>query len=92
MDIDEATIIAEVNEGTLHVRLEAELIEGFEQMARDGEPLPVPSHYASRIAEILHRSLVEPLPPTIAFDLYQEVLIACERARASVLGETLDEQ
>ena len=66
-----------------------ELIAGFRQIQAAGERLPLPSHYASQIAEIVSRGASGPLRPEIAFELYQEVLDAVESARAAVLGEEL---
>jgi hypothetical protein len=89
MEIDERNLATEIEEGTLRDRLERELVEGFRTLHAAGERLPVASHYASQIAEIIHSGLTVPLSKEAAFDLYQEVLSACERARAEVLGEEI---
>lgn len=88
IDIDYKALAADVENGTLRLRLETELIPGFRMIHEHGERLPPASHYAAQIAEIVHRGAPEPLSPVLAFDLYQEILAACEHARASVLGET----
>ncbi len=60
---------------------------GFRAIHDSGERLPTASHYASQIAEIISRGAPVPLAPGAAFDLYQAILLACEKARATVLGE-----
>lgn len=87
MNIDYETLTEDVLDGTLSQKLEPELTIGFRQMLIDGDRLPTASHFAAQIAEIIDRTVEEPLRPEIKFDLYQEILIACERARANVLGD-----
>lgn len=84
MDFD--SIEEKIRSGTLHQELERELTDGFRQLHASGEPLPPASHYAARIAEIIARQTTD-LSREDAFDLYQEVLLACENARKNVLGE-----
>ena len=67
--------------------LKEELIGGFRQIRRSGERLPLASHYASQIAEIVNRAAPQPLQSELAYYLYQEILAAVESARATVLGE-----
>jgi hypothetical protein len=82
-DTLEDTIIS----GSFRIDLQDELLLGFRQIQQSGERLPLASHYASRIAEIIGRGASAPLGPDLAFHLYQEILLACEEARAVVLGE-----
>jgi hypothetical protein len=89
MNIDYANLERDIVEGTLAQRLEEELTRGFREMHERGEPLPPPSYYASRIAEIIYAAAERPLDQEASFNLYQEVLLACEKARAGVLGEEL---
>ena len=51
------------------------------------ERLPPASHYAAQMAEIVNSGAAEPLPAELQFNLYQEILLACEGARAAVLGD-----
>lgn len=85
MTIDYATLPADIESGALRERLLQELIAGFTQIHESGERLPTASHYASQIAEIIHRDADPPLPENLAFELYQEILEACEKAREAVL-------
>jgi hypothetical protein len=78
-----------VENGTLREELKEELILGFRQIHMTGERLPTASHYASQIATIIGNGAAEPLSPELAFNLYQEVLLAVEAARATVLGEEI---
>ncbi|HEX7154778.1 MAG TPA: hypothetical protein VF618_25060 [Thermoanaerobaculia bacterium] len=87
MDVDYATLADDLETGIFRQRLEEELIAGFRQIHQSGERLPTASHYATQIAEIVNRGAGTPLPSELAFYLYQEILLACENARASVLGE-----
>ncbi len=87
MNVDYTHLEQDVEDGTFRTRLEQELIEGFRAIRESGERLPAASHYASQIAEIVSRGAAEPLHPEIAFNLYQEILLAVEAARETVLGE-----
>ena len=87
MTVDYDTLAADVESGTFRSSLESELIEGFRQILHSGERLPTASHYASQIAEIIARNAESPLDDELAFEIYQEVLAACERARDAVFGE-----
>ncbi len=87
IDVDYRTLDSDLADGTFRERLEDELIRGFRQIHASGERLPTASHYASQIAEIISHGAPVPLAPATAFDLYQEILLACEQARATVLGE-----
>jgi len=89
IDVDYANLWNELETGVFRDRLETELMRGFRQIHAAGERLPTASHYASQIAEIINRNAAEPLGAEVAYELYQEVLAACERARAAVLGEPL---
>lgn len=85
MNIDYATLENDVFDGTFRQRLEEELIVGFRQIQLTGERLPVASHYAAQIAEIVNRDAE--LSDNVKYELYQEILSAVEKARATVLGE-----
>ena len=87
MNIDYTTLEADVYDGTFRQKLEDELTIGFQQIHDSGERLPPASHYAAQIAEIVNRDVQ--LSPDLKYNLSQEVLLACERARAAVLGEPL---
>ena len=85
MNIDYENLERDISDGTLRMSLEEELIVGFRQIQQSGERLPVASHYAAQIAEIINRNAT--LSSTMQFELYQEVLEAVEGARVAVLGE-----
>ena len=85
MNIDYENIERDINDGTLRINLQEELIAGFRQIQQAGERLPVASHYAAQIAEIVNRNA--DLSEMLKFELYQEVLEAVEAARVAVLGE-----
>lgn len=85
MNVDYATLETDLENGLFRQRLEEELIAGFRQIRAAGERLPVASHYAAQIAEIVNRDA--DLSEETKFYLYQEILAACEQARAAVLGE-----
>lgn len=87
LNIDYSTLEGDLVSGTLQQKLRDELERGFRQMHDGGEPLPPASHYASRISEIIYSNAEREISKEMAFDLYQEVLLACEHARAAVLGE-----
>jgi hypothetical protein len=90
IDIDYRSLDSDLTDGSFRQRLEDELLAGFRAIDAAGERLPTASHYASKIAEIVSSGASVPLAPGTAFDLYQEILIACERARAAVLGEEIE--
>lgn len=85
MNIDYDTIEQDVENGSFRQRLEEELTFGFRQIHDAGERLPLASYYASQIAEIVNRDVA--LSEELKYNLYQEILLACENARAAVLGE-----
>ncbi len=88
MNIDYEHLDVEVHTGTFRQRLEDELTFGFRQLHDAGERLPLASYYATQIAEIVNRDV--DLSADLKYNLYQEILMACERARAAVLGEIRD--
>ena len=90
IDVDYETLENEIESGLFRQRLEEELVRGFRAIQKHGERLPTASHYASQIAEIVNRGASAPLNPELAFNLYQEILLACEQARAEVLGTSDD--
>ena len=85
MNVDYASLEQEVENGLFRQRLEEELTFGFRQIHDAGERLPLASYYASQIAEIVNRDA--DLSADLKYNLYQEILLACENARAAVLGE-----
>jgi hypothetical protein len=85
MNIDYENLERDVEDGTFRQKLENELTLGFRDMHERGERLPLASYYASQIAEIVNRDVQ--LPEELKYNLYQEILAACEHARAEVLGE-----
>ena len=87
MNIDSATLEQDVLDGTFRQKLQVELALGFRQIHEAGDRLPPASHYASQIAEIVNRDAT--LSDGMKYELYQEILAACEHARAEVLGEEL---
>jgi len=87
MNIDYANLEDNLVDGTFRTNLQFELVDGFRDILDSGERLPTASHYASQIAEIVNRNAQPPLNPDMAFNLYQEILLAVEGARASVLDE-----
>ncbi len=87
MNIDYRTLEEDLVSGIFRQRLETELEGGFREIKSAGERLPLASHYASQIAEIVSGGAPLPLQPEFAFNMYQEILSAVEAARATVLGE-----
>ena len=87
MDIKYEQLEDDIMSGVFRRDLGDELVFGFRQIQQSGERLPLASHYAAQIAEIIGRGAPSPLDPNLAFHLYQEVLLACEEARETVLGE-----
>jgi len=87
MNVDYASLAGDVETGLFRESLKEELVIGFRQIRETGERLPTASHYASQIAEIVNRNAQPPLNADMAFNLYQEILLAVEGARASVLEE-----
>lgn len=85
MNIDYERLEQDVEDGTFRQRLEEELTLGFRQIDDAGERLPPASYYAAQIAEIVNRGAE--LSEELKYNLYQEILLACENARAAVLGE-----
>lgn len=85
MNIDYQNLERDVAEGTFRQHLEEELTFGFRQIHEAGERLPLASYYATQIAEIVNRD--QEFSAELKYELYQEILLACERARAAVLGE-----
>lgn len=87
MNVDYDTLAADVESGSFRTRLQEELVTGFRRIHEYGERLPTPWHYASQIAEIISRNADAPLDAELAFEVYQEILLACEQARDAVIGE-----
>ena len=87
MNVDYDKLADDMESGTFREELKAELIIGFRQIQMAGERLPTASHYASQIATIVGNGARDPLSPELAYYVYQEILMAVESARATVLGE-----
>jgi len=87
MNVDYDNLERDIMTGMFRETLKEELILGFRQIQASGARLPLASHYASQIAEIVSRGATGPMPTELAFELYQEILEAVEAARATVLGE-----
>lgn len=87
MNVDYANIERDLADGTFRRTLEEELIVGFRMISQEGDRLPLASHYASQIAEIVSRNAPVPFSPELAYEVYQEILVACEYARDTVLSE-----
>jgi hypothetical protein len=90
MNVDYASLQSDMESGVFRQTLEEELLVGFRMIHQAGERLPVASHYAAKIAEIVNAGAEEPLRPETAFYLYQEILSAVETARTTVLGEPVE--
>ncbi len=87
MNVDYDHLEDDILSGAFRQELENELVVGFRMIKETGERLPLASHYAAQIAAIVARNAPAPLKPETAFYVYQEILAACESARATVLGE-----
>lgn len=85
MNIDYASLDADIESGLFRNRLEEELTFGFRQLHDSGERLPPASYLAAQIAEIVNRDVE--LSSEVKYNLYQEILSAVENARTAVLGE-----
>ena len=89
MNVDYESLEDDVANGLFRESLREELLFGFRQIHNSGERLPLASYYAAQIADIVNRGAAEPLNKELAFNLYQEILLAVEAARAEVLGEEI---
>jgi hypothetical protein len=89
VNVDYASLEDDMMTGVFRQTLEDELTLGFRILHQGGERLPVASHYAAQIAEIVNRGAEETLHPDLRYNLYQEILSAVEAAKATVLGEPL---
>ncbi|HKB80120.1 MAG TPA: hypothetical protein VKH35_10420 [Thermoanaerobaculia bacterium] len=87
MNVDYANLERDLVSGMFREMLKEELIAGFRQIRAAGERLPLASHYASQIAEIVSSGAAKPLNAEVAFELYQEILDAVTAARAEVETE-----
>lgn len=92
MNVDYENLTRDLESGYFRESLREELVAGFRQIHSTGERLPLPSHYASQIAEIVNRGAPEPMNDELKFELYQEILSACEAARVEVVGEEVRPQ
>ena len=87
MEIDYASLPSDLENGLFRQNLQEQLTDGFRAIQALGEPLPLASYYATKIAAIVSHGAPAPFETTFAFEVYQEILLACEEARAAVLGE-----
>lgn len=87
MNVDYASLEEKILDGSFRAELEAELIVGFRTIQMGGERLPLATHYASQIAEIVAKGSPVPMRPELAYQVYLDVLAAVESARAAALGE-----
>jgi len=87
MNIDYASLAGALDSGQLREQLRSELVTGFRLMVEAGDPIPPASYFATKIAEIIYASRDREIESNTQYDLYQEVLLACEEARREVLGE-----
>ena len=87
MNVDYASLEEKILDGSFRAELEAELTVGFRTLQMSGERLPVASHYASQIAEIVAKGSPVPMRPELAYQVYLDVLAAVERARDAVEAE-----
>lgn len=87
MNVDYEHLERDVESGLFREMLREELVAGFRQIHATGERLPLASHYAAQIAEIVARGATQPIAQELAFNVYQEILSAVEAARAEVLGD-----
>jgi hypothetical protein len=90
MNVDYTTLDQDVQSGVFRQQLLEELTLGFRMLHQAGERLPLASYYASKIAEIVHSGAPSAISADLAYYIYQEILAACEAARATVLGEPVD--
>jgi len=92
MNVDYDNLARDLESGFFRESLREELLAGFRQIHASGERLPPPSHFASQIAEIVNRGAPSPIDSEMAYELDQEILSACEAARAEVVGEEIKPQ
>lgn len=85
MNVDYENLDRDLENGTFRHQLEEELTVGFRQILLTGERLPTASHYAAQIATIVNDGGT--VSEDAKYYVYQEILSACEAARAAVLGE-----
>lgn len=85
MNVDYENLDRDLENGMFRQQLEEELIVGFRQIHLAGERLPTASHYAAQIATIVNDG--GPVSKDAKYYVYQEILAACEAARATVLAQ-----
>lgn len=86
MNIDYEKLTGELDSGELRARLKSELVTGFRLLIEAGDPVPPASYFATKITEIIYSARDREIEANTQYDLYQEVLLACEEARDEVLG------
>ena len=78
MNIDYDNLERDINDGTFRQTPPGRADRSASARSRQaGERLPLASHYAAQIAEIINRDA--DLSETLKFELYQEILQAVER-------------
>lgn len=87
MDIDYEKLSGDLDSGELRAKLKSELVTGFRLLVEAGDPVPPASYVATKITEIIYQSRDREIESNTQYDLYQEVLLACEEARTEVIGE-----
>lgn len=85
MNVDYENLDRDLENGMFRQQLEEELLAGFRQIHLAGERLPTASHYAAQIAIIVNEGGT--VSDNSKYYVYQEILAACEAARATVLDE-----
>jgi hypothetical protein len=88
MNVDYASLEEKILDGSFRAELEAELTVGFRTIQMSGERLPLASHYASQIAEIVAKGAPMPMRPELAYQVYLDVLAAVEAALDAANGQS----
>ncbi len=87
MNVDYAALEDKILDGSFRAELEAELTIGFRTIWMAGERMPVASHYAAQIAEIVAKDAPSPMRPELAYQVYLEILAAVGAAREAALAD-----
>ncbi len=92
IDVDYERLSEEVASGEFRERLRRELVLGLEQTGEQGKTHPPATYYATKIAEIIDRGAEDPIDPDLSFEIYQEILLACQEAWELVDREEENEE